>query len=757
MNIKIIITFFILILCIKTQGQNKNFEKAKIAYQNNKAKAANKYIDKCLQDDNLKDMPNVLLLKSKIMYSIYQDKSLNEKFPNAFKESVKFLEKSLSKIESNTAKQSFYLQNITYIQNLIKLNNKEGVDAYNSGKYAKALPIFKRSLSFGSDTQSLVYIGNCYWEMGQRYESVEYYKQASQMIYAYVSDSSAKVLNYYREPFRKLGKYFIDKKQYDTAYIHVRNGKEVIPNDPKLMEYTYHLMRYAMEKIPPSEDYLIAVDRGLTEFPLDSFLNHKENAIFIFLLNGLANNNDQKGFDELMSKFAEKKKNKEKIKDKILKYDVFAGMGKQDFFNQLYQYLGDIGLRKACFAAFNTLNNQFPIANNLHKQRHIIIDRSVKPVYAEILFKEYLTIESKNLNHINGRKEYTSEINKTSIPYLQKLSMIWLNDDCAKDFPKDLSFKNKAKELRIKLIQESIDSNNFALSKQVLSESYLMYPELKKNNDELSKKMVEKDFKVNYFGTRILVGKSEPNVTTYKWNGIVDSCKVGVMKNDVVYKLEDRINYFRRMAGVNEITLTNDYNENCQFAALMCEANRSMSHEPNDGWRCYVPAGFDALKLSILSRDNNPSIAITAAMGHNHTTVGNRRWLLYPYSSYMGIGTSNNYTSLLAIDNSNIQDSNVYKSKYIAWPPQGYVPKMMVFKKWSFSMEQNFDKAIVSMKNSKNENIELKTEPIANGYGLNSIVWEPISPIVENETYTVVVKLNNGKVYTYSVTPITTP
>lgn len=757
MNYKLIFTFLVLISSLNLLGQNKNLDKAKLAYQNNKAKVANKYIDKCLQDDELKDLPNVLLLKSKIMYLIYQDKTINSKYPNAFKESVKYLEKSILKFESNTAKKSFYLQNIEYFQHLIKLNNKEGIDAYNSGKYAKALPIFKRSLSFGTDTQSLVYIGNCYWEMGQRYESVDYYKQASQMIYAYISDSSAKVLNYYREPFRKLGKYYIDKKQYDTAYIHVRNGKEVIPNDPKLMEYTYHLMRYAMEKIPPSEDYLIAVDRGLTEFPLDSFLNHKENAIFIFLLNGLANNNDQKGFDNLMNKFAEKKKNKEKIKDKIIKFDVFAGLNKDVFFNQLYQYLGDIGLRKACFAAFNTLNSQFPIANTLPKPRHIVMDRNVKPVYAEILFKEYLLLEPKNVNHINGRRDYINEMNKSQIPYLQKLSMIWLNDDCSKDFSKDLSFKNKAKELRQKLIQESIDSNNFSLSKQVLAESYLMYPDLKKNNDELSKKMVEKDFKVNYFGTRILVGKTEPNVTTYKWSGIVDSCKVGVMKNEVVFKLEDRINYFRRMAGVNEITLTNDYNENCQFAALMCEANRSMSHEPNDGWRCYVPAGYDALKLSILSRDNNPSIAITAAMGHNHSTVGNRRWLLYPYSSYMGIGTSNNYTSLLAIDNSNSKDSNVYKTKYIAWPPQGFVPKMMVFKKWSFSMEQNFDKATVSMKNSKNENIELKIEPVANGYGLNSIVWEPTTTILENETYTVTVKLMNGKTYNYQVTPIATP
>jgi hypothetical protein len=99
-------------------------------------------------------------------------------------------------------------------------------------------------------------------------------------------DSNSRLFGYHKEPFRKLCKYYMDLNAYDSAYVVVKNGREILPNDPILNDFTYVLMRYTLDKILPSEDYLKAVERGLKDFPSDSFLNHRENSIYIFLLNG---------------------------------------------------------------------------------------------------------------------------------------------------------------------------------------------------------------------------------------------------------------------------------------------------------------------------------------------------------------------------------------------------------------------------------------------------------------------------------------
>ncbi|MES2618245.1 MAG: hypothetical protein V4613_10220 [Bacteroidota bacterium] len=748
----IIFTLLAFICVFPLSAQIKTYEKAKIEFNKKNYKGANKLIDKCLENPETKKNSNVLLLKSKIQFAIFKDKTINEKFPNALKDALKFADKAIDEIEAESAKVAFRTANKEYLDAIISQNNKEAMDAYNTNRFTKALPIFKRSLNFGLDTQSLVLIGECYWQMNQRPESLNYFKQAATIIYAAVLDSNSKIYGYHKLPFRRLGKYYIDKEQYDTAYIIVKNGREILPSDPELSNYTYNLMRYALEKIPPSDDYLRMVQQSLKDFPSDSFLNHRENSIYIFLLNGMAKAGEVRQFDSLLNIFTLSKLEKAKLKqvNLIKKYDIFAGLDKQEFLNKFYKYVADIGLFEASSLTFRSFKG-FPNSYGTFYDQ-IAYER---PFYADILYSYFI----KQVPQINDKRvAYTTNLNKSAIGYYDLMAMIHLNDESDKN-SKSPVFMLKAKELRMKLIKEASDSNDFVLARKIWKEASLKYPDMKKNLDDQLRVMVVADFKKNYFGSRINPkGKIEKDVPQYYFNGDVDNCKPGKMSDTVVLRLERRINYFRRMAGIpNEIILTNDFNENCEIAALMCEANKSMSHSPNDAWRCFIPAGFDALKLSILSRDGNPAIAITAAMGQNHTTVGNRRWLLYPYAQYMGIGTSINYTSILAVDHTNKADSVKYKNSFIAWPPEGYSPKMTLYKKWSFSIDRKLTGATVTMKNGKGENIALKIEPLANGYGLNTLVWEPeinAATLADNEEFTVTVKLGDGKIFTYKVTII---
>ncbi len=739
-------------------SQMKYYDKALSLYQQNNLKGAIKYIDKCLEDKDIKNDPLVRLLKAKIMFGVSTDPDLKLKYPNAFKDAMRYAEYDSDKKLIVVDNKSIYLEpeNAEFFKAIVKVNNKEGLEAYNTNKYAKALPIFKRSLSFGIDTQALVLVGECYWQMNLRIESLPYFKQASEMIYAGVLENGSKLYGYSKLPFRQLGSYYIEKKQYDTAYIIVKNGREILPNDPVLSSYTYNLMRFALEKIPPSEDYLRMVQQSLNDFPTDSFLNHRENSIYIFLLNGMAKANEQREFDSLVKLYAKSKEVKSKSKnlELIKNFDIFAGQNQATFLENIYKYFGDINLKEACYAAFTTWTNSIYQPNMMHTFSYFVKEQ--KPFYSEILFGRYLELQPKDQMVRKVRYDYIIAKNKVATNYYDLLPLVVLNDVASKDFPKDLSLRAKAKAYRAELIKEATDSNDFVLARKIWHESNTMYIDLKKSLETQWKDIVVADFKMNYFGTRINpFGKKEAGVPEYKWKGNIDQCLPGKMSDTIIFRLENRINYFRRMAGISEeIVLTNDNNENCEIAALMCEANKSMSHEPNDGWRCFIPAGFDALKLSVLSKDGNPAIAIMAAMGQNHPTVGNRRWLLYPYSQLMGIGTSNNYTSILTIYNSNKFDTAKYKSQYIAWPPASYCPKMMIYKKWSFTIDQNLKGAIVIMKDSKGDIVPLKIENLVPGYGLNTVVWEPeINPQIlqDNDEFSVTITLSNAKVYNYKV------
>ena len=79
---------------------------------------------------------------------------------------------------------------------------------------------------------------------------------------------------------------------------------------------------------------------------------------------------------------------------------------------------------------------------------------------------------------------------------------------------------------------------------------------------------------------------------------------------------------------------------------------------------------------------------------------------------------------------------------------------MLVFKKWSFSIDRNLEGATVSMHDQLRNNIPVKLEAINNGYGLNTLVWEPeinSSTLPAETILTVTVTLKDGKVWEYEV------
>jgi hypothetical protein len=205
----------------------------------------------------------------------------------------------------------------------------------------------------------------------------------------------------------------------------------------------------------------------------------------------------------------------------------------------------------------------------------------------------------------------------------------------------------------------------------------------------------------------------------------------------------------------------------------MMSANRALSHTPPADWTCYSidgaqGAGSSNLYLGVYSWD-----AITGYMrdpGGNNYPVGHRRWILYPQTEEMGSGDIPPTGGYWPANALRVFDDNMWtprpptRDDFVAWPPPGFVPHIVVFARWSFSYPQaDFVAATVSMALG-GVSVPLEQAPIRNGYGENTLVWLPLGlpdgaiwpRPVGDTTYTVhienVIIAGQARSFSYDVT-----
>ena len=220
------------------------------------------------------------------------------------------------------------------------------------------------------------------------------------------------------------------------------------------------------------------------------------------------------------------------------------------------------------------------------------------------------------------------------------------------------------------------------------------------------------------------------------WTGNVGSCVAGSTTAAFKEAILRRLNYFRAMAGVPALDgFLADYNNKAQAAALMMSAEGSLSHSPGSSWACYTTAGSEGAGSSNLYLGVYGPSAISGYIldpGSGNYPVGHRRWILYPQSKNLGTGDippSSGYSAANALwvfDTANMWGPRpATREAYVAWPPPGYVPYQVVYDRWSFAYAgADFSGASVVM--SKNgSSLGLTVQPVVNGYGENTLVWEP--------------------------------
>ena len=124
-------------------------------------------------------------------------------------------------------------------------------------------------------------------------------------------------------------------------------------------------------------------------------------------------------------------------------------------------------------------------------------------------------------------------------------------------------------------------------------------------------------------------GRVEPAMG---FTGDVDTCTAGTTSQAYRDSVLQRVNWYRRMAGLGTVAENATFTSHNQQAALMMAAEGSLSHGPGAGWACHTADGAAAAGKSNLALGLAGVEAIDAYMqdfGASNTKVGHRRTILY--------------------------------------------------------------------------------------------------------------------------------
>jgi hypothetical protein len=295
-------------------------------------------------------------------------------------------------------------------------------------------------------------------------------------------------------------------------------------------------------------------------------------------------------------------------------------------------------------------------------------------------------------------------------------------------------------------LQTLIKTNHFRASYQLIAQYFNTFP-----NDtgllRLQKALIVKDYLANYV----------PN-TQNDYDSFFDKkpqagkCFSGELNSRGQNEVKELIQYCRRLSGIyDSIVLDETLNKKCQAAAMVMFVNNKLNHSPPKNWRCNNADAINGAGNSNLSLGHAFGDALMGQIeddGNGNFACGHRRWILNPRNQVFGHGSTSNSMALSVI-NSQIKFADKFP-KYqdsvpICWPSKNYFPIDLIFERWSFSLANaDFSEAQVVIKN-EGKNIKCIKEPVAKGYGLNTLVWKVKDQINADNTYEITVF--NVKIY----------
>ncbi|MEM7139706.1 MAG: S-layer homology domain-containing protein [Actinomycetota bacterium] len=196
------------------------------------------------------------------------------------------------------------------------------------------------------------------------------------------------------------------------------------------------------------------------------------------------------------------------------------------------------------------------------------------------------------------------------------------------------------------------------------------------------------------------------------YTGDVDTCTPGTTSQAFRDSVVQRVNWYRRMAGLDTVTERASYSSATQQTSMMMSAHGALSHTPGGGWTCHTATGAATAGVSNLALGVNGVNAIDAYIrdpGSNNHAVGHRRTIFYPQMLEIGTGDVDNTPGHYHANTLHVFDDNLWGARpevresrdFVAWPPSGFVPAETTWGRWSFSLYGgDFSTATVTVSDS---------------------------------------------------------
>jgi uncharacterized protein YkwD len=232
-----------------------------------------------------------------------------------------------------------------------------------------------------------------------------------------------------------------------------------------------------------------------------------------------------------------------------------------------------------------------------------------------------------------------------------------------------------------------------------------------------------------------------------EWSGgSLSRCIAGTSSASSNAATLSALNYVRSLAGLAPVSLNSTLNANAQRAALMMSANGALSHDPSSSWKCYSAAGANAASRSNLALAY-PSIHAGQIIdlymdepGSTNFAVGHRRWLLNPFTTQVGTGSTDTANALWVIGPTSSSRPN---PRYVGWPTAGYFPNAIEPNgRWSLSAglrRVSFAKARIRVYHN-GVAVAIHKYRVENGYAQPTLVWQMPSGFAKSGSYRIVVK-----------------
>ena len=751
---RLIRNLFASILVLFSIASFGQLDKIEIAIEDGNYRRVEKLCENALESSDMRKIPEVYYYYAQALYELSLDEIYFDKNPDLVKEALKAVKKGKRKDDGGNILESFE----DMITKLGERQNELAMAQYNINKMSKAAGMFDASYQLN----------------GNRFAYLMAAKSALTYEDSLKADTSyANLIKWYNEDLKNGDKeaeqsldphvYFINKywarKQYDSVKYFISNGREIFGNDAKLNFYHKEITMEQIKRMPPSNLMLEYIKEPLTYIPTDEDLLHKENAVYIFLIKSKIGAKNIAQADEIINQFVSEKIERSASPDasQIKETDVFVAKKAENVMWKLSEYFQTYSHTKSAQHVLNKYivmtakdSTEAAIADRWSVITDFAYETKSLP-FAGFILQEAISRYPENSDLLNQRRKIISEKSVVRANVEEQGRLYSLMQDEYDAFSNEDN-RQKLIEINDKYIGLLVAANRFTTANEVMEEQMKLAPDV--DHSQRLEYIAREDFYQNYFLTKTKGKDQDGNeIEAYIWNGSTSGCEPGDIDLDIQNKVVNRINYFRRNAGVPEVLFDEATNEYCQKAALMMTANRKLDHEPTRSWRCYSDEGAYAAKHSLLIKDANTSLAVTYIMDDKNPSAGNRRWLLYPNGKIYGHGSTDDVAVIWALDDSGSTDTSQYMDKPVCWPPIGDVPQLMLLNNWTFSLYRDLSDAKVEVKQD-GKAIDVAVEKYVEGYGAPTLVFKPNinrMGMPDKSVFDVTITLSDGRKYSYTV------